>query len=263
MAWFYKYGSEQMGPVDKAQLQQLINDRKVDGKTMVRDESADNWRPLAELIRKKDDSSTESGHSEVPPPAPGPVESQKKMICSQCGGSFSEDQVVSFDGQTICANCKPMFIQRLKEGVAAPGVLEYAGFWIRVGAKLIDGVILAIVQYALMIPLGIVAFSMNQDSGEMVSWGFLALQQLLGIAIPAGYNTFFIGRFGATLGKMACQIKVVTPEGDPVSYSRALGRYFGELISAILLCIGYFMVAFDNEKRGLHDRICSTRVVHK
>jgi uncharacterized RDD family membrane protein YckC len=62
---------------------------------------------------------------------------------------------------------------------------------------------------------------------------------------------------------MACGIKVVRPDGDRVSYARALGRYFAEILSGLILAIGYIMAAFDSEKRALHDHICSTRVVKK
>jgi uncharacterized RDD family membrane protein YckC len=62
---------------------------------------------------------------------------------------------------------------------------------------------------------------------------------------------------------MACQLRVVMPDGGQVSYLRALGRNFAELISAVILGIGYIMAGFDDEKRALHDRICSTRVVRK
>jgi uncharacterized RDD family membrane protein YckC len=72
-----------------------------------------------------------------------------------------------------------------------------------------------------------------------------------------------LGRFGATLGKMACGLQVVTPYIDKITYMRALGRFFAEMVSYIILGIGYIMAAFDDEKRALHDRICSTRVVKK
>ena len=62
---------------------------------------------------------------------------------------------------------------------------------------------------------------------------------------------------------MACQIKVVSDEGEPITYMRALGRHFAEMLSALILMIGYIMAAFDDEKRALHDRICSTRVIRK
>ena len=158
-----------------------------------------------------------------------------------------------------------MFVQKLKEGVSTAASLVYAGFWIRFLAKIIDYIVMGIAQWVIMIPFGMMMMSTNDfTTGEGPSAGFYAMigvQQLIGILIPAAYNTFFIGRFGATLGKMACQLRVVMPDGGQVSYLRALGRNFAELISAIILLIGYIMAGFDAEKRALHDRICSTRVV--
>ena len=72
-----------------------------------------------------------------------------------------------------------------------------------------------------------------------------------------------MGRFGATPGKMACGLKVVMADGGKVTYLRALGRAFSEILSGIILYIGYIMAGFDDEKRALHDRICDTRVIKK
>ena len=87
--------------------------------------------------------------------------------------------------------------------------------------------------------------------------GLILFQYLL----PALYEILMVGKFGATLGKMAMGIKVVTPEGQPISYGRSTGRYFGKMLSGIILGIGYLMAFWDPEKRALHDRICHTRVV--
>ena len=62
---------------------------------------------------------------------------------------------------------------------------------------------------------------------------------------------------------MACGIKIVTADGGKVTYLRACARHFAEFLSAIILGIGYLMVAFDREKRALHDHICNTRVIRK
>ena len=75
------------------------------------------------------------------------------------------------------------------------------------------------------------------------------------------YSVLFLGKFGATPGKMAVGIKVVRSDGERVSYLRAFGRYFAEILSGLIFLIGYIMAAFDDEKRALHDRICDTRVV--
>jgi len=89
------------------------------------------------------------------------------------------------------------------------------------------------------------------------------LLSLLQMAVSFGYATWFVGKFGATPGKMACKLQVVTAEGGRVTYLRALGRAFAEIISSIILLIGYIMAAFDDQKRTLHDRICSTRVIRR
>ena len=66
---------------------------------------------------------------------------------------------------------------------------------------------------------------------------------------------------GATVGKMAMGLRVVTEQGQRLCFLNATGRYFAKIISAIILCIGFIMVAFTDRKRGLHDMIAGTLVV--
>lgn len=194
--------------------------------------------------------------------------SANTAICSQCGRFFPQDQVIAYDDKIICAACKPMFVQKLKEGAVSGTARRYGGFWIRFVAKLIDGLILAIAQWAIMTPVSIMIVpTIVQRSGNQPDpTGFFVLMGisvLIGLLIPIIYTTFFLGRWGATLGKMACGLKVVTPEGEKITYMRAFGRFFAEWISMITIYIGYIIAGFDDEKRALHDRICSTRVVKK
>ena len=153
------------------------------------------------------------------------------------------------------------------EGTAAPGgdtaALRYAGFWIRLVAKLVDSAIL----WAAGIALAFMAAPLMEGPDVKPLSAFMnerhPLLLLVQVAAAAAYTTAFVGRYGATPGKMAAGLKVVTPDGGPVSYSTALCRYFGEILSSVILGIGYLMVAFDVQKRALHDRICRTRVVFK
>ena len=87
----------------------------------------------------------------------------------------------------------------------------------------------------------------------------LLVQFLIGLC----YAVFFLGRFAATPGKMACGLLVVRADGSALTYPRAAGRHFADMLSGITLCIGYLIAAFDLEKRALHDHICDTRVVYK
>ena len=141
------------------------------------------------------------------------------------------------------------------------GALDYAGFWIRFGAVVIDGFIIWIFNLALFIPLGIIMPTSGENAFETLS--FMPLVMLLQYAIPAAYDTWFVGKYGATPGKMACKIKIVVADGTPVTYSRALGRHFAKWLSSLIMGIGFLMAAIDDERRTLHDRICETRVVRK
>jgi uncharacterized RDD family membrane protein YckC len=306
MVWYYKVGDQENGPVSKAELQSLIKSNDVNAQSLVRSVEMDNWFPLIDVIRGKvgktqspppppndtilnemetaeavgDDDLGALTMEEKPVEAPRQPLDQGAMamttgsestgdtaVCSQCGRIFPEDQVITFEDKMICAACKPLFVQKIKEGVAPGALQHFGGFWIRFVAKFIDGIILGIGQWAILIPVSmLVAPSMMEGGDQALSpnfFMFIGIQVLLGISIPLLYNTFFLGRWGATLGKMACGLKVVTPEGGDVTYMRAFGRFFAEWISMIILYIGYIMVGFDDEKRSLHDRICSTRVVKK
>lgn len=195
--------------------------------------------------------------------------------CSQCGRPAPEEELARFGGQMFCAACKPVHAQTLREGVAAQAGrtgtgYEYGGFWIRVVAQVTDSIIVSMVltaiQYAVISPL--IGFNplpqpRSADQLEALSGmlAFILASVLVGLAGGSCYEGFFVNRFGATPGKMIFSMKVVRPDGMPLSLGRAFGRYFAKLLSAMTFFIGYLMVAFDGEKRGLHDLICDTRVV--
>ena len=101
--------------------------------------------------------------------------------------------------------------------------------------------------------------AMSDVRGTIVQLVF----QIVYFAVYGAYSIFFVGKYGATPGKMACKIKVVDETGAKIGYGRATGRFFAEFLSGLLCYIGYIMVAFDEEKRALHDRICNTRVIYK
>lgn len=231
MEWYYVENGERVGPVTEEQLQQLVLGLQITGETLVWNPAMANWQPYGQLARPQ-----------VPVGAVGLAPDQESGICTECGRALPTSEMINFGERWVCADCKPLFFQKLKEGASVSNSFVYAGFWIRVAAKLIDGLIL----FALQMILAMV---------------FRQMATLLGYPIAIAYTTYFLGRFGQTPGKMACGLRVIRADGQPVSYLRAFGRYFAEILSGIIFCIGYVMVAFDEEKRALHDRICDTRVI--
>ena len=147
----------------------------------------------------------------------------------------------------------------MAQGVARPGNMRYAGFWIRFGAKFLDGLILGIVNLAIRMVL-VIPFAINSPQAVII---MSVLASILQLVIAASYSGYFLSKHRATPGKMACGLVVVTPEGGTISFWRGVGRSFAEFISSMILLIGYLMVCFDDEKRALHDRICNTRVIYK
>ena len=146
--------------------------------------------------------------------------------------------------------------------------MRYAGFWVRFGARFIDGIIMGIVSIPMSIIQNILlarqAERPPEDAAEFIAiFGIVAVFWLLSILLGLTYETFFVGRYAATPGKMVFGLRVVMSDGGKVSYGRACGRYFGTMLSSMTLLIGYIIAAFDDQKRALHDHICDTRVIYK
>jgi uncharacterized RDD family membrane protein YckC len=190
------------------------------------------------------------------------IGSSATASCAECSLVFPVDSMIRYKNVYVCANCKPVFMQKLAEGARInTGELRWAGFWIRFAAALIDGLLLIFLTFGIQLMMGL---SLLQIVGLEDRTIFMWISaQLLSTGTGILYEAGMTGRYGATLGKMACGIKVVMPDGGSVSYMRAVGRYFAKLLSFITLYIGFIIAAFDDQKRSLHDRICNTRVVFK
>lgn len=251
MDWYYAQDGRQMGPISEAEFPQLVRDGAVTLETLVWHSGMADWQPYGNTV----------GVPPLPhPPAPSAAEAQR--FCSACGKSFLATDLTFFGESAVCAGCNPGYMQRLGQGVSSttPRTFQYAGFWIRALAYIIDGMIIGVVRWAILLPMGI---------GLVVrprTWdpSFLAVgaAPLVSLAIGICYFVFFWTQYGATPGKMILKLKVVTPEGGLISPGRAVGRYFSQILSGLILCVGFMMAGWDSEKRALHDRIVDTRVIY-
>lgn len=147
-----------------------------------------------------------------------------------------------------------------------------AGFWIRVLAVIVDGILSSVLTW-------IIAIIMNDDSTAKLNQSFsqtpesleLSFEQIISPSDTiAGllYVIIFIIIFTATSlkgspGKLICRIQVVNPDMSQISIGKSIGRYFAYLLSAVILFIGLMMAGWTREKRALHDMICNTRVVYR
>ena len=259
MNWYYVEQGQQTGPVGDGQFAELARNGKIAADTLVWREGMADWLPYNQV--KSELKSSETGPEIAAPPIMSATVNANEAICNECGKIFRIDEMIQHGNARICVNCKPVFMQKLSEGAhIKTGELNYAPIFSRFAAVFLDGLILMAVNFTI----GLIAGLSAAQAVGVQPKGAIALQIILFViqmSIGIGYETFLIGKYGATLGKMACKIKVVTADGGRVTYARALGRYFAKLLSSLTCLIGYIMAIFDDQKRALHDRICDTRVV--
>lgn len=279
--WHYVEDGKQAGPVDEGTFDSLVSTGRITPDTHVWREGMPNWVLYRNIAA-----------SGAVATAPGTVQ------CAECGNFFPPEDLVQIGDRSICATCKPIAVQKLKEGVLQPvaGGFHYAGFWMRALAVIVDCLVLLPVGIVLGMFMGAYQISNPHEYNPGAQLAMNGLANLIQLA----YSVFFLGRFGATLGMMACGIRVVRPNGDRISYLRAIGRFFANFLSvfsgmivgaiigaligagiasaagerlAIVICmvffmmlgafLGYLVIVFDKEKRAFHDFLCDTRVVYK
>lgn len=142
----------------------------------------------------------------------------------------------------------------------ATGFATPAGFGVRFVAHVIDQITLIFILLGIYLLWGVLdpEFFARLEAGETTGTVYL-----VSIAVEASYYILAVGLWGTTIGKRAVGLKVVNPQGVRPSMGQAAGRYFAGILSALILLIGYLMIAFRADKRALHDLIANTWVVHK
>lgn len=192
---------------------------------------------------------------------------QTMLSCSQCGRSFAQSDLVQIAGRLVCGDCKSAFLSRVVAGGPVTATaLQYAGVGIRFGARFVDGLVFMVPFFiiaALMIPN-----LLHSAAKPALFNGSFVLVALL---FSLFYEVLMLRYWGATLGKMACGLKVVRPDGGSLGWGVSFGRYFMynvvisaiPLVNWILLITTAIMAGTDEQRRGLHDRVCDTRVIYK
>jgi len=144
-------------------------------------------------------------------------------------------------------------------GELPPGLAIHAGFWRRVAAYVMDYFLTFIASYALGFVAGFLLVAAQGAAG-------MAVAPLVGglLGLVFGWLYFALqesSALQATLGKRAMGIKVTDGQGRRISFGRATGRFFGKILSGIILSIGFMLAGWTARKQALHDMIANTLVV--
>ena len=185
------------------------------------------------------------------------------QFCSRCGTPTSPTPgVVPTAASSTPASPYPAAAISYPAGVPVAGV-GYGGFWIRVVAAIIDGIILRVVVSPIHLIFGGLGLAGMMSGIHPIGLGILG-GGITVIALLFGswlYEAFMeSSSYQATLGKMIFGMKVTDLNGNRISFERATGRHFAKWLSAMVLGIGYIMVGFTERKQGLHDLLAGTLV---
>lgn len=135
----------------------------------------------------------------------------------------------------------------------------YGGFWLRFVAYIIDAVIMNIAGGVIgaFVGIGIGAMGAGSEVVTASTIGAGGLSLLVNWLYSAMLES---SSWQATVGKKALGLVVTDESGGRIGFGRATGRYFGKILSSLILLIGFFMIGWTQRKQGLHDKLAGTLV---
>jgi uncharacterized RDD family membrane protein YckC len=238
MQWYYALDGQRSRPVPQDEFERLIHTGTIQMDTLVWRQGMPTWQTLAEVLAAQ-------------PELVKRVEGQPPALPAS-------DEVEAGAGEAV---------KRVP--------MVYAGFWVRVLARFIDGFILWIVGQIFIGVIGTVFFAttmavLASNKGKVLTleqllamMGFFSMVIVVSLCCGLIYDWYFMRKYDATPGKLAMGLRVYRADGTRLSTGRIIGRHFAHMLNGFTLGVGYLMAAFDAEKRGLHDHVCDTRVVKK
>ncbi|MEQ1840632.1 MAG: RDD family protein [Verrucomicrobiales bacterium] len=247
--WFYTdTEATQQGPVDEPTLLDLSREGALKAKSLVWQEGMPAWVPLRTVAAGLYERAGRGGAVEI-------------GVCAHSGQVYPIREMLPYGEALIGPEHKEEFVQWMMETAAieiADASHEppaYAGFWWRALASVLDYMIKMVPSGLCMIPYYVVAVAGGANSGgeEVIegldSWTALMLAAyglgLLGVlALSIFYETWMVGKYQGTLGKIIIGVKVVNPDGTRLTYKRAFIRWLAKKPLNYLLVWGPSTLGF-------------------
>ncbi|GHY39130.1 putative RDD protein [Vibrio cholerae] len=149
-------------------------------------------------------------------------------------------------------------VNSMNENVPAKmsDLYEYSGFWPRVGASLIDTIIICVLTYPILI--SVYGWSYFESDELIQGFADLVLSWLFPMVAIIALWTYH----QTTPGKMAISAKIVDAKtGNKPTFQQCIVRYVRYFLAIIPLGLGIFWVAWDKRKQGWHDKLAGTVVI--
>ncbi len=187
------------------------------------------------------------------------------QFCSRCGAAFNP--AAASPSQIPTGAAPP--VSGYPATYPAAQFVQYAGFWIRVVAAIVDFFVVRVVLFPVKAMFGLGGLALGGFDMHSYRHGMALPYFIFGsgvialLTIGAGWIYEALmesSTYQATLGKMIFGLKVTDLYGNRIDFARATGRHFAKILSGLALCIGFIMGGFTERKQGLHDMIAGTLV---
>ena len=262
-SWFYiDLLATQQGPFDESTLLDLNRSGELKAKSLVWREGLEGWIPFREiaadlfthLVAEKD-AAEGTGSSDPPKVSIG--------VCAHSGRVYPAGEMLTYGAALIGPDFKDDFLQRLMEGGAeeiadaTERTVDYVGFWWRTLSSLLDYLIKMIPSGLFMVPYYISAVFAGSKAAETDPESFqgmtgmsaaMALAYGFGVLGTIGfsiaYETWMVGKYQGTLGKLIIGARVVNPDGSRLTYKRAFVRWLAKKPLNFILVFGPSTLGF-------------------
>jgi uncharacterized RDD family membrane protein YckC/Tfp pilus assembly protein PilF len=141
--------------------------------------------------------------------------------------------------------------------IGGTATVQYAGFWKRAAAILIDAAILTIPGLVFLLLAAVILEGLISSPGTRG----LVINLLIGLSLWLYFAILESSKYQATLGKMALGLIVTDLAGNKISFTKSSGRYFGKMLSSLIMGIGFVMAGFTRKKQALHDIMARCLVI--
>ena len=134
---------------------------------------------------------------------------------------------------------------------------------IRLGAYVVDQIVLFLIGFvilSLLIEAINPGVTSNDEKLTILQQGII---YAVGFAVNVVYYTVSIGKWGRTIGKQVFGLQVLTSDSKKVGFLRAFIRFLSYYVCFLTLFFGFFMIAWNKERRGLHDLLAGTIVIKR
>jgi uncharacterized RDD family membrane protein YckC len=248
MSWYYALKGEQKGPVEARDMLVLESAGVIAGKSKVWAEGMPEWRDFSDL---REQVRVEAGEEDL----------TSYAVCAHSQTVMKQEEMVAYGERLVAPEHKDAFVQSLQEGYRLDDThvqreMVYVGFWWRVLAFIIDSMVKGAVFILLLIPLILLIIPLiSEFQGGATPDEVLGA---LGIGVVGAilllvfgyffftiaYHTWMVGKYGGTVGKLALGFRVVFEDGSKISYMRAFGRYWAEVLSNMISSMIQQIVSF-------------------